>query len=137
VAQSRRDVVTEGQDDQVTTLQASPPRWLVPTRNRVRRLPGGALIWKAIVSAVGGLVLLGGLLLIPLPGPGWAIVFLGLAVWATEFDWAYRLLRYARTVLRRWTAWLMRQPSWVRGLIGLVGLAFLVALFYVLAVYVF
>ena len=31
-----------------------------------------------------------------IPGPGWAIVFVGLAILATEFDWARRLLAYAR-----------------------------------------
>jgi uncharacterized protein (TIGR02611 family) len=27
-----------------------------------------------------------------LPGPGWAVIFLGLAVLATEYAWAHRLL---------------------------------------------
>jgi len=33
-----------------------------------------------------------GLALVPLPGPGWAIVFVGLGMLALEFDWAERLL---------------------------------------------
>ena len=74
--------------------------------------------------------MLGGLLLIPLPGPGWAIVFLGLAVWATEFVWAQRLLRFGRGVLRDWTDWAKRQPLWVRGLLGLAGLVLLAGLGY-------
>ena len=27
------------------------------------------------------------------PGPGWLVVFFGLAIWASEFEWAQRLLR--------------------------------------------
>ena len=42
-----------------------------------------------------GLVVLG-LILIPLPGPGWAVVIAGLAVLATEFTWAEWLLRHAK-----------------------------------------
>src|SRR3954469_563716 len=36
-------------------------------------------------------ILLGGLALVPLPGPGWAIVFVGLGMLALEFKWAERL----------------------------------------------
>ena len=47
--------------------------------------------------AVVGLAVLGvGILAIPYPGPGWAIVFVGLGILATEFDWARRLLAYAK-----------------------------------------
>lgn len=37
-------------------------------------------------------ILIGGLALIPLPGPGWAIVFVGLGMLALEFEWAERLM---------------------------------------------
>ncbi|HYN91612.1 MAG TPA: PGPGW domain-containing protein [Thermoleophilaceae bacterium] len=37
-------------------------------------------------------ILLGGVALIPLPGPGWAIVFLGLGMLALEFKWAENLM---------------------------------------------
>ena len=37
-------------------------------------------------------VVLGGLALVPLPGPGWAIVFLGLGMLALEFKWAEQLM---------------------------------------------
>ncbi|MGX7680098.1 TIGR02611 family protein [Jatrophihabitans sp. DSM 45814] len=110
--------------------QPSPPRWLLPLRNKVVRLPGGRMIWRIGVGVVGGAIVALGLLLVPLPGPGWAIVFLGLAVWATEFVWAQRLLNFARRTLRRWTDWALTQPRYVQGLIGLAGLAFLAALAY-------
>lgn len=89
--------------------------------------PGGSLLWRVGIAVVGLAVVAGGALLIPLPGPGWAIVFLGLAVWATEFVWAQRLLRFGRRLLARWTEWIKRQPWWLQGLVGLVGLVFLAA----------
>ncbi|MCW2522600.1 MAG: hypothetical protein JWO63_935 [Frankiales bacterium] len=108
--------------------EVRPPRWLQPMRNAVRRLPGGALVWKVLVGLVGGAILVLGLLLIPLPGPGWAIVFLGLAVWATEYAWAYRLLLFGRRTVKAWTDWVLRQNLLVRGLVGVAGLLLLAAL---------
>ncbi|HTZ45052.1 MAG TPA: TIGR02611 family protein [Jatrophihabitans sp.] len=105
-----------------------PPRWVHPIRNRALRVRGGLLAWRIGVAVLGGLVVAGGLVLIPLPGPGWAIVFLGLAVWATEFVWAQRLLRFGRRVLHDWTEWTKRQPRWLQALLGLVGLVFLAGL---------
>ena len=37
-------------------------------------------------------VVLAGLALVPLPGPGWAIVFIGLGMLALEFKWAENLM---------------------------------------------
>jgi uncharacterized protein (TIGR02611 family) len=111
-------------------LQASPPQWLRPARSWVYRKPGGPLIWKALIAVLGAAVFGVGLLLIPLPGPGWAVVFLGLAVWATEFVWAQRLLRYGRRLLREWTVCLTRQSLLVRALAALLGLAVLAGLGY-------
>ena len=38
-------------------------------------------------------VILTGLALVPLPGPGWAIVFIGLGMLALEFEWAEKLMQ--------------------------------------------
>lgn len=72
---------------------------------------------RTAIAAVGGLVVLVGIIAIPYPGPGWLIVFAGLAILATEFDWAQRLLDYARGKYDDWTAWLKRQHVAVRLLV--------------------
>lgn len=68
-----------------------------------------------------------GVLAIPYPGPGWAIVFVGLAILASEFAWAKRVLRHARARYDAWTDWLGRQPLTIKLLVlaatGLVVLA--------------
>jgi uncharacterized protein (TIGR02611 family) len=74
------------------------------------------------VALAGATVIALGLLLIPLPGPGWVVVFLGLGILATEFAWAERLLAYARTKLRAWTAWVARQALPARLAIGAAAL---------------
>jgi len=52
--------------------------------------------WRVVVLVVGVLIILGGVAMLALPGPGWAAIFIGLAVLATEFDWAQRLLHRVR-----------------------------------------
>ncbi len=47
---------------------------------------------RAVVALVGGTVLLVGIALVVLPGPASLVVPLGLAILATEFVWARRLL---------------------------------------------
>ena len=48
---------------------------------------------KRIVKIVVGFtLLLIGIVLLVLPGPGWLTIFLGLALLAAEFAWAKRLL---------------------------------------------
>lgn len=46
---------------------------------------------RVLVLIVGGLVILAGILMLVLPGPGWAAIFLGLAILATEFDRAEKI----------------------------------------------
>jgi uncharacterized protein (TIGR02611 family) len=75
---------------------------------------------KVFVGIVGGIVVLVGIVAIPYPGPGWLIVFSGLAILSTEFAWARRLLHRARGYYDDWLDWLKRQNIYVR----LVLLAF-------------
>ena len=53
---------------------------------------------KVWVGLLGGLVILVGIILIPLPGPGWLIVFSGLVLLGREFPAA-----------RRASAWVKRR----------------------------
>lgn len=72
------------------------------------------LAYRTFVGLVGGLVLCAGIVMIPYPGPGWLVVFAGLAILGTEFSWAKRLLRYARRKYDGWDAWVRRQRMVVR-----------------------
>ncbi len=98
-------------------------RW----HHRVRSNPVSHRILRVVVAMVGFVVVVIGLILVPFPGPGWAIVFLGIAIWATEFAWAHHLLRWGKGLLRRWTNWLSAQAWPVRVLVGL-GLTLLIVL---------
>jgi tellurite resistance protein TerC len=51
---------------------------------------------KIVVLVFGVTVLLIGVALLVLPGPGWVIIFIGLAILATEFAWARWMLKHAK-----------------------------------------
>jgi uncharacterized protein (TIGR02611 family) len=53
--------------------------------------PPRRFVRKFAVGIAGVAVILVGIPMIPLIGPGWLIVFTGLAILATEFPWAGRL----------------------------------------------
>jgi uncharacterized protein (TIGR02611 family) len=80
--------------------------------------------YRVSVGVVGALIVAVGLAAIPLPGPGWLIVFAGLFVLATEFLWAERLLEFTKGHVHRWTEWAARQPIWVRLLLAAATAAF-------------
>ena len=50
-----------------------------------------AVAKKTLIGIVGGIVLLAGIAMIVLPGPAVIVIPAGLAILATEFEWAHRL----------------------------------------------
>lgn len=84
---------------------------------------------KTAIGIVGGVVLLAGLVMIPYPGPGWLVVFAGLAILSTEFMFAERLLKFARSKYDTWVAWLGRQHIVVRlAVLAFTGLVIMVTI---------
>ncbi len=65
---------------------------------------------KVVVSVMGFSVLAFGVALIILPGPAIVVIPAGLAILATEFLWARRLLRRLRDVGNRVTSRVLRRP---------------------------
>lgn len=69
---------------------------------------------RVLIGIVGGIVVLAGLVMIPYPGPGWLVVFAGLAILATEFQFAAKVLEFAKGKYDQWVEWLKRQHVGVR-----------------------
>ena len=46
---------------------------------------------KVLIGIIGGIVLLAGIAMLVLPGPAFLVIPAGLAILATEFEWAHRL----------------------------------------------
>ncbi len=76
-----------------------------------------------IVAVVGVTTIVVGVVMLPLPGPGWLVIFIGLGALASEFAWARSLLDFARDKVGAWSDWAGRQALAVRGLLGLACLS--------------
>lgn len=57
---------------------------------------------RALIALVGGTVLAIGIALVVLPGPAFVVIPVGLAILASEFLWARKLLELLRSRLERW-----------------------------------
>lgn len=90
-------------------------RLMARVRSWIHRRPRLRVLYRTIVAVVGASLALLGLVLVPLPGPGWLVVFLGLAVLGTEFAWARRLAAVMKRLLARfWTWWRNRRAARAR-----------------------
>lgn len=72
---------------------------------------------KVIIAIVGAVVVLLGLVLVPYPGPGWLIVFAGLAILSTEFEFASKWLESGRQTYDSWQEWLKKQNIYVQAIV--------------------
>jgi uncharacterized protein (TIGR02611 family) len=105
-------------------------------RARIEEKPTLRRTYRVGVAVLGGIVLVAGVVMIPYPGPGWLVVFAGLAILASEFHWARRVLHFARTKYDAWTDWLGRQPLLVRLVVlAVTGIVVMVTLYLLNAFY--
>jgi uncharacterized protein (TIGR02611 family) len=129
VARTVNTVSSRGAESLRGNAEASAP----PTtrsgrlRERVRSWPGGFVLWRVGITLLGGVVILVGIVLLPLPGPGWLIIFAGIGLLGTEYAWAARLLNAVRSWVKAWTDWTRAQSRSVRFAIGAAGLLVLAA----------
>lgn len=94
--------------------RAEHEHWYTRFRERVRRRSSIDLAYRIVVGVVGAAVLVIGLIAIPYPGPGWLILFAGLAILGTEFLWAQRVLQWVRDRYDSWMDWTRQQSPVVR-----------------------
>lgn len=51
---------------------------------------------KIIVTIIGWVVVVLGLIMLVTPGPGWVFIIMGLGILASEYAWAHNLLQKAK-----------------------------------------
>ena len=77
-------------------------RW----RRRIRQNPRQLAVYRVGVAIAGLLLVCLGFISGPLPGPGGIpLILLGLAIWSSEFEWAYKLMQSFKRLLHRYQAW--------------------------------
>ncbi|MFE7895457.1 TIGR02611 family protein [Streptomyces sp. NPDC057412] len=81
--------VGKARDDGERALGSRAPEFV-----KARRLLH--LSWQVGVFIIGLAVVVAGIIMLPLPGPGWVVIFGGMAIWATEFVWAQLVLRWTK-----------------------------------------
>ena len=100
-------------DDDTSTesrWSATKRRW-ARWRDRLRERPKAELSYRIAVGVVGLAVFGVGIIAIPYPGPGWAI----------EFEWARRLLGYAKERYDKVMDWFRRQGKFVQIIGGVIS----------------
>ncbi len=75
------------------------PSWWETVHHRLHRNRAMSATTKLVVTVVGSAVLTAGLIMMVTPGPGLLGIVAGLAILATEWDWADRWLTTARRKL--------------------------------------
>ncbi|HEY9290168.1 MAG TPA: PGPGW domain-containing protein, partial [Microlunatus sp.] len=99
----------------------------------IRADPRKLRLYRIAVAIAGLLLILLGGATGPLPGPGGIpLVLLGLAVWASEFEWAHRLMQWFKRQLQRFRTWSRPRQvvAWVIffALIGAFGYGYLLVI---------
>ncbi|MER5946140.1 TIGR02611 family protein [Streptomyces sp. NPDC001904] len=91
------------------------------------------LSWQVGVFVVGLAVVVAGIIMLPLPGPGWLVIFGGMAIWATEFVWAQLVLRWTKRKVTEATQKALdpkvRRRNIILTTVGLVIIAVLVGIY--------
>lgn len=88
-------------------------------RERKERHQQRGRLYRIVVAIIGVLVILVGLVLVPLPGPGWLIVAVGVGIIALESDRAERLLE---KILDRVESTTERLSPWQKRTLVVLGL---------------
>jgi uncharacterized protein (TIGR02611 family) len=84
--------------------------------------PGGHQAWRVGIGVLGLVVVIAGIVMLVLPGPGWVVIFVGFGIWATEFAWAHSVLAFVRRQVAIWTSWIRNRPRWLWVAVGIVCL---------------
>jgi uncharacterized protein (TIGR02611 family) len=96
-------------------------------RRRARRNRTLDATWRVGVFVVGVVFVLAGLIMFVTPGPGWLAIILGLAILATEFAWAQRILHWSRQRARAASAKALDPKVRRRNLLIALGVLVVVA----------
>jgi uncharacterized protein (TIGR02611 family) len=91
--------VTASSSDEQPDGPESEPSWWDRVHHHLHRNRAMSATTKLVVTLVGSAVLTAGLIMMVTPGPGLLGIVAGLAILATEWDWADRWLTTARRKL--------------------------------------
>jgi uncharacterized protein (TIGR02611 family) len=91
---------------------------------RRRQGEQGHIVWRIFLITLGAVIALGSLVLVPLPGPGWITVFVGLMILGGELLPAARFLDWLEIQLRK--LWRLVRKVWRASFLGKVAVVMVV-----------
>ena len=106
-------------------FKESKPGERFKDRYHRRQQEPGHMVKRIVLVVLGAVIALGSLLTAPLPGPGFATVFLGLAILAGELLPAARFLDWSEVRLR--LLWEFVLSVWRTGPFGKVSVIFVIS----------
>ena len=78
-------------------------------RDSVRKNRTLDAAWRTVIFVVGFTVVAIGIFFLLFPGPGWAVIILGLIILASEYAWAQRMLNPVKAYASRLSELVMSQ----------------------------
>jgi len=99
--------------------ESKPGRRFQDRYHRRQEEEQGHTARRIFLIILGAIIAVGSLITAPLPGPGWATVFLGLMILAGELLPAARLLDWLEVRLRK--LWMLIQYIWRSSVLGKVA----------------
>lgn len=123
-------MIEELKEDWQRVKESEPGARFQERYHRRKQVRQGGSVKRVLIIAVGAIIALGGLFLVPAPGPGWATVFIGLGLIGGESLMVARFLDWTEVKLRAGWEWLkkhMMRSTTVVAFLGSLLLPLLIA----------
>ncbi len=105
---SRRVMLEKAKENWLRFKHSEPGHRFKDRYHRRQQSSSGRFNLRKVVSIVGGiLVIAGGIVAVPVPGPGWLIILLGIGMFAGESKLTAHFMDWAEVGLRRLAGWAM------------------------------
>ncbi|WP_435198435.1 PGPGW domain-containing protein [Janibacter sp. GS2] len=102
----RRELLLRFGTDGRMDAHEDPIRW----RRAIRTNAVAGPVYRSFIAVLGGALIVLGLPMVPLVGPGWAVIFIGLFLWSTEFIWARRVTQFVKAEVKAFEQYSMALP---------------------------
>lgn len=90
--------------------QIDPHEDPIAWRRAVRTNAVTGPLYRVVVAVLGLALIIAGIPMVPLIGPGWAVIFLGLFLWSTEFLWARRVTQFVKAEVKAFDQFVRALP---------------------------
>ncbi|OAB86964.1 hypothetical protein AWH69_11265 [Janibacter melonis] len=102
----REELLERFGENQTIDPEEDTIRW----RRAVRLNPVLGPVYRIGVFVAGLALIIVGIPMVPLVGPGWVVIFVGLFLWSTEYMWARRVTQFVKAEVKSFEQWARHLP---------------------------